>query len=181
MEYLYASPLGMLLLGFSGQTLTALRSVQGEPVHLPFAEKAKGKVEEAADWLSAYFAGKNPSPGDLDFQAKGTAFQERVWKLLIELPYGYCVTYGFLARLLTPGMRAGRLLARAVGNALACNPIWIIIPCHRVIRSNGEIGQYAGGTAMKKALLLHEGVEFPASCLEKNHNEILDIKNDRTI
>lgn len=161
MEYLVESPMGTLLLGFSGSTLTSLRIAVEEDVQ-PYSERsANTKEEEVIAWLKAYFAGENPPTANLDFKAKGTAFQERVWKALQSIPYGYCMTYSFLAGLLAPGKRPGRLLARAVGNALAHNPIWIIIPCHRVIRANGELGNYAGGVEMKKALLKLEGAELP--------------------
>lgn len=167
MEFSYASPLGMLILGFSGNTLTSLRGLERAEDGVPNVSRGGPSVSRVSNWLSDYFDGKNPSTEELDFRVRGSAFQERVWALLRELPYGYCVTYGFLASLLTPG-RKGRLLARAVGNALASNPIWIIIPCHRVIRADGELGKYAGGEAMKKALLRLEGVELPASCLKEN-------------
>ena len=155
------SPIGTLLVGFSGSTLSSLRLALGENVPSYSEACASAKEEQVITWLKAYFAGENPSPENLDFKATGTAFQERVWKALQSIPYGYCMTYSFLAGLLAPGKRPGKLLARAVGNALARNPIWIIIPCHRVIRANGELGNYAGGIEMKKALLKLEGAELP--------------------
>lgn len=167
MEYLFQSPLGPLILGFSGKTLTSLRGGEGLETGLPIAAEGGEYVGRVCAWLSDYFAGKNPSPENIAYKASGSAFQERVWKILGGLPYGYCVTYGFLASLITPGGR-GRLLARAVGNAVASNPIWIIIPCHRVIRANGDPGKYAGGAEMKKALLRIEGIIFSESCLKKN-------------
>lgn len=118
------------------------------------------------EWLEAYFKGENPPADALNLKAAGTAFQERVWKSLRAIPYGYCVTYGFLARMIAPQTKKRRLLARAVGGALAANPIWIIIPCHRVIRSDGSLGKYAGGAEMKRALLRLEGCDLKESLLK---------------
>ena len=157
MEYSLDSPFGPLILGFSGGQLTSLR-LAGQDSAPPYRAGGAGAgAEMVAEWLRAYFAGENPEPGAIAFKAKGTAFQERVWEALLGIPYGYCVTYGFVAGLLSRGKRPGRLLARAVGNALARNPIWIIVPCHRVIRANGDLGNYAGGVDMKRALLRLEG------------------------
>lgn len=157
MEFIYQSPAGPLRLEFSGQALTALRAASLEERALPAAEGAGHAASAVAAWLKAYFRGENPSLENIFYKAQGTPFQERVWKLLSAIPYGTSVTYGFLAGLLAGRREKTGLLGRAVGGALAKNPIWIIIPCHRVIRSSGEIGSYAGGQAMKKALLKLEG------------------------
>lgn len=164
MEFFFDSPLGKLLLIFSGNSLVALRVLKADEGIIPAADRGGAYVSRVCDWLSDYFDGKNPTADNLDIRTRGSVFQEKVWALLKRLPYGYCVTYGYLASLLVSGGK-GRLMARAVGNALASNPIWIIIPCHRVIRSDGELGNYAGGLAMKKALLRLEGVDLPASSL----------------
>jgi methylated-DNA-[protein]-cysteine S-methyltransferase len=94
---------------------------------------------------------------ELDDLALGacTEFQRRVLLAEFGIPRGYVSTYGRIARHL--GVEGG---ARAVGNALAQNPFPIVIPCHRAIRSNGELGGYQGGAAMKRALLVMEGVEI---------------------
>ncbi len=158
MKVIFKSPLGPIHLDFSGDALTALRFYNSETVISESCETAP--VRDVFDWLDAYFDGKNPSVENLNFRAKGTAFQERVWHTLIKIPYGYCVSYGYLAKLAMHGTEKGRMLARAVGNAMARNPIWIIIPCHRVIRSSGETGFYGGGAEMKKALLKLENCDF---------------------
>lgn len=165
MEFLLDSPVGTLLLGFSGNSLITLRAAQANNKGLPDADKGGGNVYKICDWLSDYFDGKNPSTQDLDIMTRGSAFQERVWTFMKALPYGVCVSYGFLAGQISEGGK-GRLLARAVGNAIASNPIWIIIPCHRVIRADGKVGKYGGGWAMKKALLLLEGVDLPSSYIK---------------
>ena len=101
--------------------------------------------------LKKYFEGVRKS-FDLKLVISGTDYQQKVWRELVKVPYGETVSYGELAR------RVGNPLgARSVGMAVHFNPIGIIIPCHRVIMSNGKIGGYASGIYRKKWLLLHEG------------------------
>ncbi len=97
--------------------------------------------------LAAYFAGTLQS-FDLPLMPRGTAFQQRVWQALLLVPYGTSSSYGQLARALgQPGA------ARAVGGANHCNPLPIVIPCHRVVGANGRLGGYAGGVHFKRLLL----------------------------
>ncbi len=98
---------------------------------------------------------KNPKMNlhTIDFQISGTPLQISVWSALLDVSSGNTISYSELAR------KAGYPKAiRAVASAVARNPLLIIIPCHRVIRKNGDIGNYAGGVPMKKILLAHEGV-----------------------
>lgn len=108
------------------------------------------KTEEVDNQLQEYFQ-KKRTTFDLRLAAKGSPFQKEVWKLLMEIPYGETRSYGQLANQLgNPGA------SRAVGRANATNPIAIIVPCHRVIGSNGTLTGYAGGLGMKEALLRFE-------------------------
>lgn len=99
---------------------------------------------------------EDPEAGfDLPIDAKGTPFQQRVWKVLATIPPGYVISYGELAR------RAGQpTAARAVAQACGANPVPVLIPCHRVIRSSGELGGFGAGIERKIALLAREGVTF---------------------
>ncbi len=150
------SPLGRLLLVSDGQALAGL----------DFADRREGeeigpgwvKDEEAAPFplaraeLAAYFAGKLRL-FSVPLAPRGTPFQRSVWKTLQEIPYGETIPYRELAR------RAGRPAAvRAAGHANGRNPIAIIIPCHRVIGSDGKLTGYGGGLERKEALLRLEGV-----------------------
>ena len=92
---------------------------------------------------------------------RGTAFQQRVWAQLAEIPYGQLTTYGQIARRLEEQTGA-RTSARAVGSAVGRNPISIILPCHRVVGSTGSLTGYAGGLQKKIALLRIEGVDVEA-------------------
>lgn len=107
-------------------------------------------LAEPARQLRAYFAGELRA-FTLPLAAHGTAFQQRVWHALLQIPYGSTTSYGELAAAIgSPGS------ARAVGAANGQNPIGIIVPCHRVIGASGALTGYAGGMARKQWLLEHE-------------------------
>lgn len=111
-------------------------------------------IRETVSQLQAYFA-KRLTEFDLPLQLAGTSFQLTVWRELRRIPYGKVISYGELAK------RVGKPLAsRAVGAANRSNPIPIVIPCHRVIGSNGKLTGYGGGLPIKKALLELEGARF---------------------
>jgi len=109
-------------------------------------------------WLNDYFAGKKPKVR-LPLSPPGTDFQQAVWKLLREIPYGKTTTYGAIAASLASSRGSGgRPAAQAVGGAVGHNPISLIIPCHRVLGADGSLTGYAGGLEKKRALLELEGV-----------------------
>jgi len=105
-------------------------------------------------WLEDYFAKKKPKV-KIPLTPAGTDFQQAVWKLLLEIPYGKTSTYGAIAsHLAAAGKKAS---AQAVGGAVGHNPISLLIPCHRVLGSDGSLTGYAGGLEKKRALLELEG------------------------
>lgn len=109
-------------------------------------------LDEAAEQLNEYFEGQRKE-FDLPLAPEGTEFQQKVWTALQQIPFGHSTSYGHLADTL------GDIKAtRAVGTANGQNPIGIVIPCHRVIGSKGELTGYAGGLHRKKWLLEHEGI-----------------------
>ena len=108
-------------------------------------------VAAAQEQLGEYFAGRLRT-FDLPLDPIGTEFQRRAWLALAEIPYGETRTYGEQARRL--GLAHG---ARAIGGANACNPLPIVIPCHRLVGSTGELTGYAGGLERKALLLRLEG------------------------
>ena len=144
------SPVGELLLTGDGAALTGLYlpDHRGGPIPEPGWRRDDGAFADVVAQLGAYFAGEL-TRFDVALAARGTAFQQRVWAALREIPYGETVSYGELAR------RAGGS-ARAVGTANGRNPVSVIVPCHRVITSGGALGGYAGGLDCKRALLAHE-------------------------
>lgn len=108
-------------------------------------------------WLDSYFAGTN-NRSELHLDPRGTPFQVAVWDRLLKIPCGQVTTYGEIARDIAEGHGSASLSARAVGAAVGRNPISILIPCHRVIGSDGSLTGYAGGLDRKKELLRREGI-----------------------
>ena len=153
----YSSPLGKIILVSNGTALTELDFA--EDVSAASATRTQKDLpvfEEVSRWLDAYFAGRDP--GALPPLAPhGTAFQQAVWKVLRGIPYGTTTTYGRIAARIAAA-RGGRMSAQAVGGAVGRNPISILIPCHRVIGTDGSLTGYAGGLDKKEYLLRLEGV-----------------------
>lgn len=116
--------------------------------------------EQTTSWLSRYFRGEDPGPTP-PLAPAGTAFQQRVWQALGTIPPGQLRTYGELARQLEDQERSPSS-ARAVGSAIARNPISVLIPCHRVVGKGGSLTGYAGGLDRKQWLLRREGVNLDA-------------------
>lgn len=108
--------------------------------------------EEAARQLEEYFAGKRRE-FRLPLRPQGTAFQQKVWAALVQIPYGETRSYGEIA-----AMAGNRKACRAVGMANHRNPVSIVIPCHRVIGADGSLTGYGGGLEIKKTLLRLEGI-----------------------
>jgi methylated-DNA-[protein]-cysteine S-methyltransferase len=105
--------------------------------------------------LAAYFDGDLAALDAVEVDPDGTPFQRRVWTALRAIPAGTTTTYGELAREL--GVPTA---SRAVGAANGANPVWIVIPCHRVIGASGDLTGYAGGLDVKRRLLAHEGAAY---------------------
>ena len=133
-------------LWFIGQKHFPLASNEWEEKpDLPIFKKVKS-------WLEKYFSGKKNLPS-LPLAPEGTDFQQIVWKLLLQIPYGETSTYGGIAKIIAKKKEVKSMSAQAVGGAVGRNPISIIIPCHRVVASDGSLTGYAGGISKKKALL----------------------------
>lgn len=111
-------------------------------------------------WLDRYFRGEKPEILELPLNPIGNDFRQRVWQILCEIPYGKVTTYGDIAKIIAKEQGKERMSAQAVGGAVGHNPISIIIPCHRVVSSNGSLTGYAGGIKTKIKLLKHEGVNM---------------------
>lgn len=151
------SPLGRLELVGDGEAVVAL-SIEcgGRLPHDAEPEASDAVLDRAAEQLGEYFAGARR---DFDVPVKlgGTEFQRTVWEELVDLEWGEVVSYGDLGR------ATGRATAgRAVGGAVGANPVPILVPCHRVLASDGRITGYSAGegVATKAWLLEHEGIPF---------------------
>ena len=141
----YPSPFGMLQIGHEDGNVVSVSCAKDACNHdpSPVSDLANAQLQE-------YFLGTRRS-FDLPIRLTGTPFQLSVWKALQEIPYGETRSYGQIAAAIgKPGA------ARAVGMACNRNPLWIIIPCHRVVGSNQSLTGYAGGLNMKRALLTIE-------------------------
>ncbi len=137
-----SSPLGSLILTAEGDALTGVRfGEDGDPSGHEWI------LGEAERQLDDYFAGRR-ARFDLTLRLAGTPFQERVWRALLEIPYGETITYAGLAAEI--GVPAA---VRAVGAANGQNPLSIVVPCHRVVGSNGSLTGYGGGLEAKRWLL----------------------------
>ena len=161
----YESPLGTVWMAGEGDALTGLW-FEGQK-HFPTAllERASERrlplFEQAEAWLDAYFAGSEPG-FSVSLRLCGTPFQQLVWQLLRDIPYGRLCTYGELAREVAARLGVPGMSARAVGNAVGRNPVSIIVPCHRVVGSTGSLTGYAGGVERKRYLLDLEKAARPS-------------------
>jgi methylated-DNA-[protein]-cysteine S-methyltransferase len=116
------------------------------------ADHDPNRLAGAVAQLEQYFRGER-TRFELPLEPHGTKFQRRVWRALQDIPYGTTTTYGALARQLAPEFTTGTSQPRAVGAAVGATPIPIVIPCHRVIGSDGSLTGYGGGLRRKRALL----------------------------
>ena len=115
-------------------------------------------LKQTITWLERYFKKERPQIKELPLAPVGSAFRREVWEMLCEIPYGETTTYGELARKIAEKRGIKRMAAQAIGGAVGHNPISIVIPCHRVIGSDGGLTGYAGGIEKKRMLLTLEGV-----------------------
>lgn len=151
----FRSPIGVLTVEASDDGVCGLRFGGGERNRPPIGERTRHNLEAAIQALGDYFAGRAPRLPPLDL--RGSPFRERVWRELLEIPYGEVRTYGEIAARL--GCHGA---ARAVGGANHHNPIAILVPCHRVVQRGGRLGGYGGGADLKRWLLAHEAAHVPA-------------------
>ena len=155
-KYTYESPLGTMVMLGTLSYLTDLFFI--DEAHAPSYDDAE-YIEQLTDpfevtimWLNQYFNGKKPfiiPP----IQLEGTEFRKSVWSILQTIPYGETTTYGDIGKQIAQQQGKEKFSAQAVGGAVGHNPISIIVPCHRVIGSNGQLTGYAGGIERKKYML----------------------------
>jgi methylated-DNA-[protein]-cysteine S-methyltransferase len=161
----YSSSVGRLTLASDGEKIVGLW-IEGQKYFLktlseqPIERNDLPVIQKAKDWLDRYFAGKRPQISELPLAPTGGEFRQGVWEILCEIPYGEVMTYGEIAKRMAARMGRERMSSQAVGGAVGHNPISIIIPCHRVVGSNGSLTGYAGGINRKVKLLELEGTDM---------------------
>ena len=159
----YDSPFGGITLASDGDAIVGLwfdgQKYFADSLDETFEEKCVPVLAEAICWLNIYFSGKAP-----DFTPKinmrTTDFRKSVWNILLTIPFGETMTYGRIAERIAAQAGLPRMSARAVGGAIGHNAISLIIPCHRVIGTNGSLTGYAGGIDKKIRLLQMEQADM---------------------
>lgn len=161
----YQSPIGQLLIAAKDNQLIGLW-MEGQKYYLSnFKEEMieNDRLEifiKVKQWLDRYFNGERPDINELPMNLIGSEFRKSVWEILKQIPYGEVMTYNEIAKKLAQQKGIKRMSAQAVGGAVAHNPISIIIPCHRVVGTDGSLTGYAGGIDKKIKLLEHEKVDM---------------------
>lgn len=158
----YPSPLGVLTLASDGKSIIGLW-IQGQKYYASTLKKCVCEqhlsiFDRTTAWLEQYFRGENPAM-TLPLAPDGSPFRQAIWDILRRIPYGETITYGTIARQMEE-ITGKRVSAQAVGGAVGHNPISILIPCHRVVGTNGSLTGYAGGIEKKVQLLTLEGVSM---------------------
>lgn len=157
----YMSPLGKILVASSerGVCKIAFSTDEDKFVHDVSSKfhgnviRADARLHSVIELLDSYFRGK-PIRSRVDLDLRGTDFQRRVWSEVSKIPYGKTLTYKKIAYAIKRPKAS-----RVVGNAVGSNPVPLIIPCHRVVRSDGSLGGYAYGTSLKRKLLEMERIQ----------------------
>jgi methylated-DNA-[protein]-cysteine S-methyltransferase len=162
----YSSPIGLITLACDeNESLVGLwtegQKYHGGTIHKAMAVNDSLPIfDTAKKWLDRYFAGEKPCISELPSAPVGSEFRRAVWEILCEIPYGEVITYGDIARKMAVKTGRKSMSAQAVGGAVGHNPVSVIIPCHRVVGSNGSLTGFAGGIKMKVKLLELEGVDM---------------------
>lgn len=159
----YKSPLGDILLAADEIGLTGLW-FEGQKYFantLPdeYILRETEILAEAKKWLDVYFSGEEPKFTP-PLHPIGSTFRQTVWQILLQIPYRQTISYGEIARKMAELKGTSHLSAQAVGSAVGHNEISIIIPCHRVVGTNGSLTGYAGGIDKKISLLALEHADM---------------------
>ncbi len=171
----YHSPLGRILLAADDKGLIGVwfegQKYFADKIGEDALQMENEILRQTAKWLDIYFSGKEP-----DFTPAihmiGSDFRKLVWNILLDIPYGKTMTYGDIARKIATEHHRGKMSAQAVGGAVGHNSISMIIPCHRVVGTNGSLTGYAGGIAKKVKLLELEHADVGSMYIPKKGNTV---------
>ena len=161
--YQYHSPLGGITLASNGEALIGLwfdgQKYFGDTLPKEYQNKDLPIFQETVRWLDIYFQGKAPDfTPPLLFET--TDFRKAVWEVMLTIPYGQTMTYGEIADQIAKQKGIPKMSAQAVGGAVGHNSISLIVPCHRVVGTNGSLTGYAGGIDKKVKLLMLEHIDI---------------------
>lgn len=166
----YESPLGGIMLSSNEKELTGLwfdgQKYFGDTLPKEYVEKSLPIFEQTIHWLDVYFSGKAPNftpPLLMDT----TPFRKTVWEVMLTIPFGQTMTYGEIANKIAEQKGLPKMSAQAVGGAVGHNSISLIIPCHRVVGTNGSLTGYAGGIDKKVQLLTLERADMTSFFIPK--------------
>lgn len=161
--YHYNSPLGGITMASEGTALIGLwfdgQKYFADSINGEYTEKSLPIFEEVSKWLDIYFSGKEPEFTP-PIMMKTTPFRKAVWEVMLTIPYGKTMTYGEIANKVAEKKGIAKMSAQAVGGAVGHNSISLIIPCHRVVGTNGSLTGYAGGIDKKVQLLKLEKTDM---------------------
>lgn len=167
----YTSPLGGITLSSDGTAITGLwfdgQKYFGATLPPDPKEQELPIFAQTRHWLDLYFRGDIPDFTPPLAPPKATVFRSAVWEILRTIPYGHTMTYGAIADQMAKQMGLASMSAQAVGGAVGHNPISLLIPCHRVVGTNGSLTGYAGGIDKKIALLRLEKADISALFVPK--------------
>ena len=160
----YKSPIGNLLIASKNNKLIGLW-IEGQKYYFSNFKDEVQQLDnnillDTKKWLDKYFNKEKPSINELELNPIGSEFRQEVWKILCTIPYGKVITYNDISKQIAHNRGIKKMSAQAIGGAVGHNPISIIIPCHRVVGSNGSLTGYAGGIDKKIYLLKHEEVDM---------------------
>lgn len=166
----YDSPLGGMTIASNGSEMTGLwfegQKYFGDTLSGEYKEKALPVFKETRKWLDIYFGGHDPGFTP-PLKLETTPFRKAVWQILLTIPFGQTMTYGEIANHIAKQKGLAKMSAQAVGGAVGHNAISIIIPCHRVVGTNGSLTGYAGGMEKKVQLLTLEHIDMSAFFVPK--------------
>lgn len=170
----YSSPLGGIVVACDGEALTGLwfegQKYFGDTLPEQYEEKEVEKMPvlgEAKRWLDIYFSGRDPGFTPPLAMEHMTEFRRQVCEIMLDIPFGETMTYGQIAKRVAQMRGLESMSSQAVGGAVGHNPVSLIIPCHRVVGTNGSLTGYAGGIDKKTALLKLEGADMTGFFIPK--------------
>lgn len=163
----YSAPPGDIVVACDGRALTGLwfegQKYFGDTLPEHYEEKEAGELSvlsEAKRWLDIYFSGRDPGFTPQLALDQMTEFRRQVCEIMLDIPFGETMTYGQIAERVAQMRGLSSMSSQAVGGAVGHNPVSLIIPCHRVVGTNGSLTGYAGGLDKKIALLRLEGADM---------------------